>query len=112
MIIFGPSKTRNSIAYYLDNLTPCVKSHANKLNGQALFYISDLIYFNSAPKSLRSDNKTILYVPPSLLKFKGDRAFAVAAPWLRNQLPADIKCAPSISVFKSRLLYSIAFPDY
>ncbi len=30
VIIFSPSKTRNSIACYLDNLTPYVKSHANK----------------------------------------------------------------------------------
>ncbi len=43
------------------------------------------------------------------------RAFAVAAPRLWNQLPPDIKSAPSISVFKSRLkthLYSMAFPEF
>ncbi len=53
--------------------------------------------------------------PRSRLKFKGDRAFAVAAPRLWNQLPTDIKSAPSISVFKSRLkthLYSMAFPEF
>ncbi len=51
----------------------------------------------------------------SRLKFKGDRAFAVAAPRIWNQLPPDIKSAPSISVFKSRLkthLYSMAFPKF
>ncbi len=43
------------------------------LNGQAPSYISDLTSFNSAPKSLRSANKALLYVPRSRLKFK-DRA--------------------------------------
>ncbi len=67
----------------------------------------------STSKPLRSANNSLLYVPRSRLKFKGDRAFAVAAPRLWNQLPPDIKSAPSISVFKSRLkthLYSMAFP--
>ncbi len=39
----------------------------------------------------------------------------VAAPRLWNRLPPDIKSAPSISVFKSRLkthLYSMAFPEF
>ncbi len=83
------------------------------LNGQAPSYISDLISFKSKP--LRSANKALLYVPRSRLQFKGDRAFAVAAPRLWNQLPPDIKSAPSISVFKSRLkthLYSMAFPEF
>ncbi len=85
------------------------------LNGQAPAYISDLISFKSTSKPLRSANKALLYVPRSRLKFKGDRAFAVAAPRLWNQLPPDIKSAPSISVFKSRLkthLYSMAFPEF
>ncbi len=85
------------------------------LNGQAPSYISDLISFKSTSKPFRSANKALLYVPRSRLKFKGDRAFAVAAPRLWNQLPPDIKSAPSISVFKSRLkthLYSMAFPEF
>ncbi len=66
-------------------------------------YISDLISFNSAPKSLRSANKALLDVPRSRLKFKGDRAFAVAAPRLWNQLPPDIKSAPSNLEFLKRI---------
>lgn len=31
VIILGRSKTRNSIACYLDNLTPYVKLHAKKI---------------------------------------------------------------------------------
>ncbi len=73
------------------------------LNGQAPSYISDLISFNSAPKSLRSANKALLDVPRSRLKFKGDRAFAVAAPRLWNQLPPDIKSAPSNLEFLKRI---------
>ncbi len=87
------------------------------LNRQAPSYISDRISFKSTSNlsPLRSANKALLYVPRSRLKFKGDRAFAVAAPRLWNQLPPDIKSAPSISVFKSRLkthLYSMAFPEF
>ena len=39
-----------------------------------------------------------------------ERAFAVAAPRLWNHLPLDVRSAPSISAFKSRLkthLYSL-----
>ncbi len=61
------------------------------LNGQAPSYISDLISF----KSLRSANKALLDVPRSRLEFKGDKAFAVAAPLLWSQIPPDIKSALS-----------------
>ena len=83
------------------------------LNGQAPSYISDLIHPHQAPRSLRSSGNALLHVPRSRLKRKGDRAFAVAAPRLWNQLPLDIKKAPSILVFKSRLkthLFTLSFP--
>lgn len=82
------------------------------LNGQAPSYISDLLHPHSATRSLRSCNKGLLHIPRSRLKQKGDRAFAVAAPRLWNQLPPHIRDAPSISAFKSRLkthLYTLAF---
>lgn len=85
------------------------------LNGQAPSYISELINLQSTPRSLRSSNKILLQVPRSRLKLKGDRAFAVAAPRLWNQLPPDITSASSLSIFKSRLkthFYSIAFPGF
>lgn len=85
------------------------------LNGQAPSYISELINLQSTPPSLRSSNKILLQVPRSRLKLKGDRAFAVAAPCLWNQLPPDITSASSLSIFKSRLkthFYSIAFPGF
>ncbi len=65
-------------------------------NGQAPSYISDLISFKSTSKPLRSANKALLYVPRSRLKFKGDRAFAVAAPRLWNQLPRFLKVQGSL----------------
>ena len=82
------------------------------LNGLAPAYITELVQPHSAQRSLRSSNKGLLYVPHSRLKQRGDRAFAIAAPRLWNQLPLDIRSAPSISGFKSRLkthLYSLAF---
>lgn len=75
-------------------------------------YLTGLIHWNSAHRSLSSVYKSLLYVPQSRLKQKGDRAFAVAARWLWNQLPSDIRCASSISVFKFMLkthFYSLAF---
>ena len=39
----------------------------------------------------------------SKLNTLGDRAFAVAAPRLWNQLPPNIRDAPSIYALKSRL---------
>ncbi len=85
------------------------------LNGHAPSYISNLIHLHSTPRSLRSANKALLHVPRSRLKLKGDRAFAVAAPRLWNQLPPDIRSASSLFIFKSRLkthFYSLAFPGY
>ncbi len=40
------------------------------LCGQAPSYVSDIFSFNSSPKSLRSANKALLYVPRSRLQFK------------------------------------------
>ena len=60
-------------------------------------------------------NKGLLHIPRSRLQQKGDRAFTVAAPRLLNQLPPDIRDAPSIYAFKSRLkthLFNLAFPPH
>ncbi|KAL1005067.1 hypothetical protein UPYG_G00054060 [Umbra pygmaea] len=75
------------------------------LNGLAPAYINFLVQPYSAQRSLRSSNKGLLFVPPSRLKQGGDGAFSVAAPHLWNQLPQDIRSAPSIDVFKSRHFY-------
>ncbi|KAL2082231.1 hypothetical protein ACEWY4_022049 [Coilia grayii] len=84
------------------------------LHGQAPLYISEMLQHYSAPRSLRSADKGLLCVARSRLKNKGDCAFAVAAPRLWNALPPDIRSAPTISTFESRLktyLYTLAFPS-
>ena len=41
--------------------------------------------------------------PRSKTSFYGDRAFAVAAPILWNDIPVHIRCAPSLTDYKSKL---------
>ena len=82
------------------------------LKGQAPSYNCDLLHPHSAP---RSSNKGLLHIPHSWLKQKGDRAFAVAAPRLWNQLLPHLRDVPSIPAFKSRLkshLYTQAFSPH
>ncbi|KAF7642200.1 hypothetical protein LDENG_00262640 [Lucifuga dentata] len=62
--------------------------------------------------SLRSSGGTILAVPKSRVKCKGDRAFAIRALLLWNDLPEEIRLADSVSSFKSLLkthFYRLAF---
>ena len=73
------------------------------LNGLAPHYISELIDYASKARSLRSEDKKLLKVPRSNLVTRGDRAFAVAAPQLWNDLPLDIKTAPDLQTFKTQL---------
>lgn len=59
-----------------------------------------------------SDYVTILVKDNYMWQQRGDRAFAVAASRLWNQLPSNIRYVPTISTFKSGLkthLYSLAF---
>ncbi|XP_051980605.1 uncharacterized protein LOC127641781 [Xyrauchen texanus] len=82
------------------------------LNGVAPSYLSELLSYQQTPRSLRSSDKFLLQIPRSRLNFKVDRAFSVAGPRLWNSIPLDVRSAPSIPVFKSRLktyLYSLAF---
>ena len=83
-------------------------------HGHAPTYISNMLQHYSTSKSLRSADKSLLHVPRSRLKHKGDRAFAVAAPRLWNSLPPDIKSASTTKTFKCKLktyLYTLAFPS-
>jgi len=82
------------------------------LNGLAPPYISELLHPYRPTRSLRSADQLLLNVPKTKRKLKGDRAFAVAAPKLWNDLPLNIRQASSLPVFKSLLktyLYSLAF---
>ncbi|KAF7660241.1 hypothetical protein LDENG_00285960 [Lucifuga dentata] len=63
-------------------------------------------------RSLKSLGGTLLAVPKSRLKSKGDCAFAIRALLLWNDLPEEIRLADSVSSFKSLLkphFYRLAF---
>ncbi len=52
------------------------------LNGQAPRYLSNLIQLHTPSRALRCAENLLLVGPPTRLKTRGDRAFAVAAPKL------------------------------
>lgn len=82
------------------------------LNGAAPLYLSELLCPYNPARSLRSADQLLLSVPRTSRKLRGDRAFAVAAPKLWNELPFHIRQASSIPVFKSLLktyLFTLAF---
>ncbi|KAF7644450.1 hypothetical protein LDENG_00221770 [Lucifuga dentata] len=63
-------------------------------------------------RSLISSGGTLLAVPKLRLKSKGDRAFAIRALLLWNDLPEEIRLTDSVSSFKSLLkthFYRFAF---
>ena len=83
------------------------------LNGLAPTYLSDLLEPYVPSRTLRSSDQLLLAVPKARLKLRGNRAFAVAAPKLWNDLPLHVRQAPTLLAFKSRLkthFYSLAFP--
>ncbi len=85
------------------------------LNGLAPPYISELLHPYMPTRSLRSADQRFLNVPKTKRKLRGDRAFAVAAPKLWNDLPLPIRQASSLSLFKSSLktyLFSLAFDTW
>ena len=76
--------------------------HINFKDGLAPKYISDLISVKSKSNySLRSNDGLFLSPPVvKTLSTLGDRAFAVAAPKLWNQLPPDQRRITFIDQFK------------
>ncbi|KAL6455414.1 hypothetical protein MHYP_G00361580 [Metynnis hypsauchen] len=82
------------------------------LHGLAPLYLSDLLHLYAPSRSLRSADLSLLAVPKTKRKLRGDRAFSVAAPKLWNDLPLHIRQADSLSAFKSSLkshFFSLAF---
>ena len=82
------------------------------LNNLAPSYICDLLTSYTPSRQLRSSSKHLLVSPSYNLKTYGARPFSVAAPSLWNALPCEIRNAPSVSFFKSRLktfLFTKAF---
>jgi len=84
------------------------------LNGLAPPYLADLLKPYTPTRSLSSADRLLLVVPKSRLEQRGDRAFAVAAPKVWNELPLQVRLAPTLPVCKSRLnthFFSLAFTD-
>jgi len=50
---------------------------------------------------LRSNNKSLLSVPQSHLRLKGDQAFDIAGSRLWNSLPLELREITSLNVFKT-----------
>ncbi|KAF7641545.1 hypothetical protein LDENG_00278180, partial [Lucifuga dentata] len=64
--------------------------------GLAPSCITEMLTPYESVRSLRSSGGTLLAVPKSRLKSKGDRAFAVRALLLWNDLPEEIMLADSV----------------
>ncbi|KAF7642005.1 hypothetical protein LDENG_00264860, partial [Lucifuga dentata] len=82
------------------------------LLGLAPSYITEMLTPCESVLSLRSSGGTILAVPKSRLKSKGDCAFAIRALLLWKDLPEEIMLSDSVSSFKSLLkthFYRLAF---
>ena len=84
------------------------------LNGMAPEFIRDLIEEYVPSRALRSSSQNFLRVQRASTKFYGKRSFAVASAVEWNRLPADLRHAQTVSVFKSRLktlLFRQCFPE-
>ncbi|KAF7643078.1 hypothetical protein LDENG_00244710, partial [Lucifuga dentata] len=82
------------------------------LLGLGLSYITEMLTPYEPVRSLRSLGGTLLAVPKSRLKSKGDHAFAIRALLLWNDLSEEIRLADSVSSFKSLFkthFYRLAF---
>jgi hypothetical protein len=75
-------------------------------------YLASLVNFNIAPRTLRSSDQHLLYLPRTCT-VTGGRAFNLASPKVWNSLPISIRSSPSIASFKQHLktfYFSSAFP--
>ena len=75
-------------------------------------YLSSMVNLYVPTRNLRSADQFKLCHSRSRTKKYGDRAFSIAAPFLWNNLPIDIRRSPSLSSFKSSLkthLFSSVF---
>ena len=83
------------------------------LNGLGPKYISDLLPYYESSRSLRSSGTGLLTVPRVKTKH-GEAAFSYYATHSWNKLPEDLRLAPTLAIFKSRLkafMFSIAFKN-
>ena len=108
----------HSIGYPLDNVLSS-KPYKYLTTGQPKYFAPYLPLYKSAVNTRRSNPKNLfLLVPsycPSIHKSKVhfNNSFSYDAPKLWNDLPYDIRSAPNLSSFKSRLktyLFQKSFP--
>lgn len=68
------------------------------LNGLTPKYLAEMLHPYVPTRALRSEDLSLLVVPRTQLKMRGDRAFSVAAPKLWNELPLYIRQSSSVAV--------------
>ena len=73
------------------------------LHCRAPSYIVDLIEVYHPPRALRSEDAGFLVTRRVFKSRTGGRSFSYLAPLLWNNLPASVRGADSLSLFKSRL---------
>ena len=66
-------------------------------------YMKEMLTQYIPSRSLRSSQKNQLIKPSPKLKHFGERAFTFVGPDLWNSLPEDVKSAPSLQTFKTKL---------
>ena len=74
--------------------------------------IDEMIQRYVPNRKLRSSSAFLLKQNKWNLKSYGFRTFTVAAPFLWNSLPLEVKSSPSLNIFKSKLkthLFKCAF---
>ena len=72
------------------------------LNELAPMYLQDLVTQYHPTRNLRSEQQNLLTMPKARTVY-GHRAFSVAAPFVWNSLPIDLRLAPSLTMFKKNL---------
>jgi len=70
------------------------------LHGQAPQYIADMLCTYSPGRALCSSGQSLLMVPKTRYKTRGDLSFQVVAPSLWNALPLFLRVTDSIDYFK------------
>ena len=74
----------------------------NSVSGSGPKYLDSLLSYNKQSRNLRSSNSMVLYQHKVRTNF-GSRAFANYGPAVWNNLPTEIRLAPSVAIFKRKL---------
>ena len=78
-------------------------------------YVADMLQKKPSPtRNSRSSSYTIHFLnrPMHSRASHGDRSFSLTAFYVWNSIPNDVRCAPSLSSFKSRLKTYLFCSDY